>query len=171
MEMYAREKVLYEKVSSTYRGTSGVFYKDFGVKIKAAIKDPSSVDKNLRFFVKKSGFQISNIPSLGARDVLVVPANSRHPQSQGLVERAHQTLHKTMAAEISASGLKTPPWSEWLPQIVYAMNTQVHDTTGASSYELVFGQRARTVIFPTQQCAIVLEEDLADEGNSFGHFI
>ena len=77
MEMYAREKVLYEKVSSTYRGTSGVFYKDFGDKIKAAIKDPSSVDKNLRFFVKKSGFQISNIPSLGARDVLVVPANSR----------------------------------------------------------------------------------------------
>ena len=51
------------------------------------------------------------------------------------------------------------------------MNTQVHDTTGASSYELVFGQRARTVIFPTQQCAIVLEEDLADEGNSYGHFI
>ena len=40
----------------------------------AAIKDPSSVDKNLRFFVKKSGFQILNIPSLGARDVLVVPA-------------------------------------------------------------------------------------------------
>ena len=43
---------------------------------------------------------------------------SGRPQSQGLVERAHQTLHKKMAAEISASGLKTPPWSEWLPQIV-----------------------------------------------------
>ena len=43
------------------------------------------------------------------------------------------------------------------------MNTKVHDITGASSYELVFCQRARTVIFPTQQSAIVLEEDLADE--------
>eukprot|EP00731_Ephydatia_muelleri_P029892 Em0021g415a len=73
-----------------------------------------------------------------------------------------------MAAEISASGLKTPPWSEWLPQIVYAMNTQVHDATGASPYELVFGQRARTVIFSTQQSAIVLEEDLADEGIHLG---
>ena len=48
------------------------------------------------------------------------------------------------------------------------MNTQVHDTTGASPYELVFGQRARTVIFPTQQSAIVLEEDLADEGIHWG---
>ena len=81
MEMYAREKefgiFLSEKFSSTNRGTSGVFYKDFGDKIKAAIKDPSSVDKNLRFFVKKSGFQILNIPSLGARDVLVVPAKQQ----------------------------------------------------------------------------------------------
>ena len=48
------------------------------------------------------------------------------------------------------------------------MNTQVHDTTGASPYELVFGQRARIVIFPTQQSAIVLEEDLADEGIYLG---
>ena len=48
------------------------------------------------------------------------------------------------------------------------MNTQVHDTTGASPYELVCGQRARTVIFPTQQSAIVLEEDLADEGIHLG---
>ena len=75
MEMYAREKefgiFLSEKFSSTNRATSGVFYKDFGDKIKAAIKDPSSFDKNLRFFVKKIGFQILNIPSLGARDVLV----------------------------------------------------------------------------------------------------
>ena len=83
MEMYTREKefgiFLSEKFSSTNRGTSGVFYKDFGDKIKAAIKDPSSVDKNLRFFVKKSGFQILNILSLaiGPRDVLVVPAKQK----------------------------------------------------------------------------------------------
>ena len=49
------------------------------------------------------------------------------------------------------------------------MNTQVHDTTGASPYEeLVFGQKARSIIFPTQQSAIVLEEDLADEGIDVG---
>ena len=51
------------------------------------------------------------------------------------------------------------------------MNIQVQDTTGASPYELVFGQKARTVIFPTQQNTIVLEEDLANEGIDVGHFI
>ena len=64
---------LAEKFPSVKRGTSGVFHKEFGDKIKAAIKDPSSADKNMRFFVKKKGFQILNIPSLGARDVLVIP--------------------------------------------------------------------------------------------------
>ena len=81
MDMYDREKefgaFLAEKFSSHDRGTSGVVYKDFGDKIKTAIKDPSAVDKNLRFFVKKKGFQIMNIPSLGARDVLVVPAKEQ----------------------------------------------------------------------------------------------
>ena len=77
--------LLSEKFSSTNRGTSGVFNKDFGVKIKAAIKDPSSVDKYLRFFVKKSGFQILNIPSLGARDVL----NCRSSKTAG---RSHRNV-------------------------------------------------------------------------------
>ena len=79
MEMCAREKefgiFLSDKFSSTNRAS---FTKtSIGDKIKAAIKDPSSVDKNLRFFVKKSGFQNLNIPSLGARDVLVVPAKQQ----------------------------------------------------------------------------------------------
>ena len=62
MEIGVRDKkfgiFLFEKFSSTKRGTGGVFYKDFGEKIKAAIKDLSSADKNLRYFIKKSGFQI-----------------------------------------------------------------------------------------------------------------
>ena len=65
---------LAEKFPSVKRGTSGVFLKG---KIKAAIKDPSSADKNMRFFVKKKGFQILNIPSLGARDVLVIPVKEQ----------------------------------------------------------------------------------------------
>lgn len=38
---------LAEKFPSVKRGTSGVFHKDFGDNIKAALKDPSSVDKNI----------------------------------------------------------------------------------------------------------------------------
>ena len=59
------------------RGTSGVFHKAFGEKVKAAIKDSSSADKNLRFFVKKTALQLLDLPSLGARDVLVVPAKEQ----------------------------------------------------------------------------------------------
>lgn len=65
---------LAEKFPSSSRGTSGVFHKDFGEKIIGALKDPSSVDKNLRFYIKKNKFKILNLPSLGAHDVLVVPA-------------------------------------------------------------------------------------------------
>ena len=64
---------LTEKFPSSTRGTSGVFHKDFGEKIIGALKDLSSVDKNLRFFVRKHKFKILNLPSLGAHDVLVVP--------------------------------------------------------------------------------------------------
>ena len=61
---------------------------------------------------------ISDLLILWHSNIQLVSGRPRHPQSQGLVEMAHQTLHKKMAAEISASELKTPPWSEWLPQIV-----------------------------------------------------
>ena len=37
-------------------------------------------------------------------------------------------------------------------------------STGAAPYELVFGQRVQTVLFPTQLSAMLLEEDLADKG-------
>ena len=50
-----------------------------------------------------------------------------------------------------------------------AMNTQVHEATGASPYELVFGQKPRSVLFPTTTASgVILEEDLIDEGVQFG---
>eukprot|EP00731_Ephydatia_muelleri_P039068 Em1080g2a len=71
---------------------SGVFYKDFGETIKAVIKGPSSADKNLRFFVKKSGFQILNIHSLGARDDS--PCDDRAPLTLIMDERKGNIVSK-----------------------------------------------------------------------------
>ena len=59
-------------------GTSGVFYEEFGDKVRAAIKDPSSADKNLRYYVKKNNFQLLNLPSLGARDVWLYQQRNRY---------------------------------------------------------------------------------------------
>ena len=45
------------------------------------------------------------------------------------------------------------------------MNIQNHETTGTSPYELVFGQKARTVLFPsTTRTDILLEEELEGDG-------
>ena len=42
-----------------------------------AIADPSLADKNLHFFIKNCGFQILNIPSLGAWNILDVPVKQQ----------------------------------------------------------------------------------------------
>lgn len=70
------EKFLLERFPpSGKRGTSGIFYQDFGEKVKEAIKDPSatSVDKHLRFYIKKNDLSVLDLLSVGARDLLVVP--------------------------------------------------------------------------------------------------
>ena len=55
--------------------TSAVIHKEFGEKIKKCLEDPSSYDKNLRFMVKKHGFKLFNLPSMGLKEILVVPVN------------------------------------------------------------------------------------------------
>ena len=51
-----------------------------------------------------------------------------------------------------------------------AMNIQVHTATGSSPYELVFGQKPRSVLFPSKENqGLILEEDLEYDGVSFEH--
>ena len=51
-------------------------------------------------------------------DIQLVSGRPRHPQSQGLVERAHYTLQRQLSAEISVQNSKSPPWASWLPRII-----------------------------------------------------
>ena len=51
-------------------------------------------------------------------DIQLISGRPRHPQSQGLVERAHYTLERKLTMEISKAKLKQPPWNMWLPRIV-----------------------------------------------------
>ena len=51
-------------------------------------------------------------------NIQLVSGRPCHPQSQGVIERAHATLQRKLSAEISTSGEKSPPWSKWLPRII-----------------------------------------------------
>ena len=59
------------------RGTSGVYYEAFGEKIKAVLQGCSSEDRNFRFWIRKKKFQLLDIPSLGAKNVLIVPVKEK----------------------------------------------------------------------------------------------
>ena len=55
------------------RHTSDVITATFGETIICALKNPAAADKSLRFYIKKHGFHLLGLPSLGVQ-VLVVPA-------------------------------------------------------------------------------------------------
>ena len=66
-----------------------------------------------------------------------------HPQCDGLVERQNRTLQNILASFVSEH---SADWDEWLAQAVFAYNTSVHESTGISPYEMVFGRPARMPI-------------------------
>ena len=66
-----------------------------------------------------------------------------HPQGDGLVERQNRTLQEIISNFVSKQG---NDWDQWLDQAVFSYNTSVHESTGISPYELVFGRPARMPI-------------------------
>ena len=66
-----------------------------------------------------------------------------HPQGDGLVERQNRTLQEILDNFVSEH---SNDWDQWLDQAVFAYNTSVHESTGFSPYELVFGRQARMPI-------------------------
>ena len=69
-------KYLEERFPSADKRTSGVIRASFGARIIAVVRDPTAGDKNMKFYVKKRKFQILDLPSLGMKNVLVVPAKT-----------------------------------------------------------------------------------------------
>ena len=47
------------------------------------------------------------------------------------------------------------------------MNTQVHETTGHSPYELVFGQKPHATLFPEGDGTTITNKDLEFDGTVF----
>ena len=52
-------------------------------------------------------------------NIQLVSGRPRHPQSQGVVERAHATLERKLSAEISNGKTKiSPPWAKLLSKVI-----------------------------------------------------
>ena len=66
-----------------------------------------------------------------------------HPQGDGLVERQNRTLQEIISNFVSEHHNN---WDLWLDQAVFAYNTSIHESTGLSPYELVFGRPPRMPI-------------------------
>ncbi|KAL8610766.1 hypothetical protein ACOMHN_016749 [Nucella lapillus] len=85
------------------------------------------------------------------RDVTFVNGRPRHSQSQGLVERGNQEVEKKLASMKAEQGLDDAedyPWSAWLPEIMFTLNSQRHETIKDTPYHLVFGCTPPAPLFP-----------------------
>ena len=95
----------------------------------------------------------------------IVHGRPRHPQSQGLIERANAILTDALGKlSYSCSILKivkknncisvdqgkwmddksTNHWSEGLSTVIYQINTRTTHTTKKTPYELAFGQKPKS---------------------------
>ena len=70
----------------TKRTRSAVIPQQFGERIIHFLKNPLSIeDRNFRHFIKRSGFQLLDLPEAGIRDALVA-------QVKGEKEEIHSVL-------------------------------------------------------------------------------
>ena len=63
-----------------------------------------------------------------------------HPQTDGLVERFNRTLKTMLRKHSDKYG---PEWDQYLPYLLFAYRTKVHESTGESPFFLLFGRDAR----------------------------
>ena len=86
--------------------------------------------------------------------VQCVNSSAYHPQSQGALERFHQTLKNMMrvyCCEVERD------WDEGVPLLLFAVREAVQESLGFSPFELVFGHSVRGPL------KILREKILADE--------
>ena len=67
-------------------------------------------------------------------------SSAYHPESQGAIERFHQTLKNMIRAYCLDTGNQ---WDESLPFLLFAVRESVQESLGFSPFELVFGHTVR----------------------------
>jgi hypothetical protein len=70
-----------------------------------------------------------------------------HPQSNGQVERAIQTVKAMIACFVAQNN---DDWDQCLDQVIYGYNTAVNESTKHSPFEVLFGRQAKQLIDNTE---------------------
>jgi len=76
-------------------------------------------------------------------DIQPTKITSHRPNTNGVVERVHATLHSMFGKLVKKN---QRDWCELTPYITYAYNTTIHSATGFSPFYLVHLRRARVPI-------------------------
>lgn len=66
-----------------------------------------------------------------------------HPQCNGQTERFNRTMNSMLAQYVASN---QSDWDQWLPSVLFAYRTAVHESTGFSPYKLLFGREPKQPI-------------------------
>lgn len=88
-----------------------------------------------------------------------------HPQSDGQVERQHQTIINYLAKYISQD---QRDWDQWIPMFLLAYRSSKHETTGMTPAELCFARDLRLPVDLIQESP---PKCLKEESLPIGNFV
>lgn len=83
-----------------------------------------------------------------------------HPQSNGRLERVHSTIAKMLSHFVDRN---QTDWDEYLPYVTMAYNSQWHESTGFSPYEMVFGRK--------MECPLEADLTITEESEIYGDHV
>ena len=73
-----------------------------------------------------------------------------HPECNGEVERLNKTLKQMISAYIEK---QHTDWNLYLPYLNYAYNVAIHESTGMSPFEIIFGHKESNLFIQTPHSA------------------
>ncbi|XP_066990476.1 uncharacterized protein [Macrobrachium rosenbergii] len=85
----------------------------------------------------------SGLQTMAEFNIHKVHSSAYHPQTNGALERVHQTIKNLLRKYMSEISLH---WDEDLDLLMYILRSVPHDTTGISPFELMFGRKPRTTL-------------------------
>ncbi|XP_076032451.1 uncharacterized protein LOC143020172 [Oratosquilla oratoria] len=88
---------------------------------------------------------------LGALGITKVTSSAYHPQSQGALERYHQTLKKMLRKWCLENDTG---WDQALPYLLFAVREVPNESLGLSPFALVFGHEVRGPLKVLKECLL-----------------